>query len=158
MDEDGNVELVARVAKVLPSELVRYAADDAAGGASYAGIVFANTSQTKGRILCSAYRPTTGSAQSGTIYCPNKTTIIVRDSRFTSKEKAIELLDGVVAYVAVEQTRYTLGKIEMSKAQDSIVNAWADAEVTPNTSSSYVRDVNSVVANIESAIASITEG
>lgn len=158
VDEEGNVELVARVAKVLPSELVRYAADDAAGGASYAGIVFANTSQTKGRVLCSAYQPTTGSAQSGTIYCPNKTTIIVRDSRFTSKEKAIELLDGVVVYVAVEPTRYSLGKIERPKAQDSIVNAWTDAEVTPNTGIWYVRDVNIVIANLEAAIASITEG
>lgn len=158
VDKEGNVELVARVAKVLPSELVRYAADDAAGGASYAGIVFANTSQTKGRVLCSAYQPTTGSAQSGTIYCPNKTTIIVRDSRFTSKEKAIELLAGVVVYVAVEETRYQLGKIDMPKAQDSIVNVWTDAEVTPNTGIRYVRDVNIVVANLESAIASITEG
>ena len=158
VDEEWNVELVARVAKVLPSELVRYAADDAAGGASYAGIVFANASQTKGRVLCSAYQPTTGSAQSGTIYCPNKTTIIVRDSRFTSKEKAIELLDGVVVYVAVEPTRYSLGKIEMPKAQDSIFNAWTDAEVTPNTGIRYVRDVNIVVANLEAAIASITEG
>mgnify|MGYP004677775487 CR=1 FL=1 len=156
VDEEGNVELVARVAKVLPSELVRYAADDAAGGASYAGIVFANTSQTKGRVLCSAYQPTTGSAQSGTIYCPNQTTIIVRDSRFTSKEKAIELLNGVVVYVAVEETRYQLGKIDMPKAQDSIVNVWIDAEVTPNTGIEYVRDVNIVIANLESAIASIS--
>lgn len=61
-------------------------------------------------------------------------------------------------YLAVEPTRYSLGKIEMPKAQDSIVNAWTDAEVTPNTSISYVRDVNIVVANLESAIASITEG
>lgn len=158
VDEEGNVELVARVAKVLPSELVRYVADDVAGGASYAGIVFANTSQTKGRVLCSAYKPTTGSNKSGTIYCPNKTTIIVRDSRFTSKEKAIELLDGVVVYVAVKPTRYILGKIEMPKAQESIVNAWTDAEVTPNTGIGYVRDVNIVVANLESAIASITQG
>lgn len=46
----------------------------------------------------------------------------------------------------------------MPKAQDSIVNAWTDAEVTPNTGIWYVRDVNIVVANLEAAIASITEG
>lgn len=158
VDEEGNVELVARVAKVLPSELVSYVADDAAGGASYAGIAFANTSQTKERVLCSAYRPTTWGTQSGIIYCPNKTTIIVRDSRFTSKEKAIELLNGVVVYVAVEPTRYSLGKIEMLKTQDSIMNMWTYAEITPMTAIEYVRDVNIVVANLESAIASITEG
>lgn len=33
-----------------------------------------------------------------------------------------------------------------------------DAEVTPNTGIKYVRDVNIVVANLEAAIASITEG
>lgn len=61
-------------------------------------------------------------------------------------------------YIAVEPTRYSLGKIEMPKAQDSIFNAWTDAEVTPNTGIRYVRDVNIVVANLEAAIASITEG
>ena len=53
---------------------------------------------------------------------------------------------------------YHLGRIEMPKAQDSIVNVWTDAEVTPNTGIGYVRDVNIVIANLESAIASITEG
>ena len=57
-----------------------------------------------------------------------------------------------------EPKTYLLGKIEMPKAQDSIVNAWTDAEVTPRTGIEYVRDVNIVVANLESAIASITEG
>lgn len=53
---------------------------------------------------------------------------------------------------------YSLGKIDMPKAQDSIFNVWTDAEVTPNTGIEYVRDVNIVVANLESAIASITQG
>ena len=63
-----------------------------------------------------------------------------------------------IMYEVAEPTRYNLGKIEMPKAQDSIVNVWTDAEVTPNTSVRYVRDVNIVVANLEAAIASITEG
>lgn len=53
---------------------------------------------------------------------------------------------------------YHLGRIDMPKAQDSIINAWTDAEVTPNTGIRYVRDVNIVIGNIESAIASITQG
>lgn len=56
------------------------------------------------------------------------------------------------------ETRYPLDKIEMPKAQDSIINVWTDAEITLNTGIWYVRDVNIVVANLESAIASITEG
>lgn len=63
-----------------------------------------------------------------------------------------------IMYEVAEPKRYPLGKIEMPKAQDSIVNAWTDAEVTPNTGIRYVRDVNIVVANLEKAIASITEG
>lgn len=46
----------------------------------------------------------------------------------------------------------------MLKAQDSIMNMWTDAEVTPMTGSEYVRDANIVVNNLEEAIASITQG
>lgn len=70
----------------------------------------------------------------------------------------VDLL-GMTFYASLaEEARYQLGRIDMPKAQDSIVNVWTDAEVTPNTGIEYVRDVNIVVANIESAIASITEG
>ena len=63
-----------------------------------------------------------------------------------------------IMYEVAEPTRYNLGKIEMPKTQDSIINTWTDAEVTPRTGIEYTRDVNIVVANLESAIASITEG
>ena len=63
-----------------------------------------------------------------------------------------------IMYEVAEPKRYPLGKIEMPKAQDSIINVWTDAEVTPSTGIGYVRDVNIVVGNLESAIASITEG
>ena len=67
--------------------------------------------------------------------------------------------NGMVFYAPlVTSVTYPLGKIDMPKAQDSIINVWTDAEVTPNTGIRYVRDVNIVVANLESAIASITEG
>lgn len=59
-------------------------------------------------------------------------------------------------YADTEPKTYQLGKIDMPKAQDSIVNVWTDAEVTPNTGIEYVRDVNIVVANLEAAIASIS--
>lgn len=53
---------------------------------------------------------------------------------------------------------YSLGKIEMLNTQDSIMNMWTDAEVTPMTGAEYVRDANIVVSNLEEAIASITQG
>lgn len=156
-DQDGNVELVARVSKVLPKDNDRL--DFGAGTDTDAPYVSFSVSGIANEIgiLSNGYQTSNWTNKSGYIYCPNGTDVAIRDSRFTSKEKAIELLDGVVVYIAVEPTRYSLGKIEMPKAQDSIVNVWTDAEVTPNTAIGYVRDVNIVVANLESAIASITQ-
>lgn len=158
VDGDGNVELVARVERVLPSDYRPLDFGDGGDGSAYVSLRKSHASISVNSLMCSSYTPSDSTIKSGFIYTPNYTNIVIRDSRFTSKEKAIELLNGVVVYTAVEPTRYSLGKIEMPKAQDTILNAWTDAEVTPNTSISYVRDVNIVVANLESAIASITEG
>lgn len=157
VDGEGNVELVARMAKVLPSEqAISFAKDP--NGASYVSFKFANISALGEKLISSSYVASQWTNKSGYIYCPNANDVVIRDSRFTTKEKAIELLNGVVVYLTVEPTRYSLGKIEIPKAQDSIINVWTDAEVTSNTSISYVRDVNIVIANLESAIASITQG
>lgn len=158
VDEAGNVELVARVARMLPSEQKLTFAQGGDGSASYVSFSFANDSESKKRVMCSSYEATEWTKKSGYIYYPQNSSMVIRDSRFTSEEQARKLLNGVVVYVAVPETRYRLGKIDMPKAQDSIINVWTDAEVTPNTSVKYVRDVNIVVANIESAIASITQG
>ena len=158
VDRDGNVELVARVMKVIPKDVETI--DFGAGTDTDVPYVSFRVSgiASKMGILSNGYQTSYWINKSGYIYCSNGLDIAIRDERFESKKQAIELLNGVVVYIAVEPTRYSLGKIEMPKAQDSIVNAWTDAEVTPNTSISYVRDVNIVVANLESAIASITEG
>ena len=157
VDEEGNVELVARVARALLSEqTISFAKND--NGASYVSFRFMNIARSATKLISNAYVASEWTNKSGYVYCSNVNDVVIRDSRFTSKEKAIELLNGVVVYVAVEPTRCPLGKIEMPKAQDSIINVWTDAEVTPNTSIEYVRDVNIVVGNLEKAIASITEG
>lgn len=156
VDADGSVELVARVSKVILKDIDRL--DFGAGtdtNVPYVAFAVSGIANKMG-ILCNSYQTSYWINESGYIYCPNGLDIAIRDSRFMSKEKAIELLNGVVVYFAVEPTRYSLGKIEMPKAQDSIVNAWTDAEVTPKTGIEYTRDVNIVVANLESAIASIS--
>lgn len=158
VDRDGNVELVARVERVLPSDYRPLDFGDGGDGSAYVSLRLKHASISVNSLMCSSYTPSSPTIKSGLIYTPNYTNIVIRDDRFTSKDKAIELLDGVVVYVAVEPTRYKLAPIDMPKAQDSIVNVWTDAEVTPNTTIGYVRDVNIVVANLESAIASITEG
>lgn len=156
VDQEGNVELVARVAKRLPSTIATLNWGPAAGtDAPYASFGVSGLTSKTG-ILCNSYITSIWTNKSGYIYCPNGIDITIRDNRFTSKDKAIELLNGVVVYVAVGPTRYQLGKIDMPKAEDSIVNVWTDAEVTPNTGIEYVRDVNIVVSHLESAIASIS--
>lgn len=158
VDEEGNVELVARISKVIPkdADTLNFGAGTDTDAPYVSFRISGLASRTS--ILCNSYQTSGWTNKSGYIYCPNGLDIAIRDDRFESKEKAIELLNGVVVYVAVEPTRYPLGKIEMPKAQDSIINVWTDAEVTPNTGIGYVRDVNIVVAHLESAIASITEG
>lgn len=141
VDEEGNVELVARVARVLPSEQKIVFVQGGDDFASYVSLTFANDFESQKRLMSSAYEAAEWTKKSGYIYCPQKTSIVIRDNRFTSEAQARELLNGVVVYIAVEPTRYSLGKIEMPKAQDSIVNAWTDAEVTPSTGIWYVRDV-----------------
>ena len=157
VDEEGNVELVARVARALPSEQTISFAEDA-NGAFYVSFKFVNIARSATKMISNAYVASEWTKKSGYVYCPSVNDVVIRDNRFTSEAQARELLDGVVVYASVPEQRYPLGKIEMPKAQDSIVNAWTDEEVTPNTGIKYVRDVNIVVANIEKAIASITEG
>lgn len=87
--------------------------------------------------------------------------VYVRDTSGRTKEEIQAEVDKnapLTVVACIPDTRYPLGKIEIPKAQDSIVNVWTDAEVTPRTGIEYTRDVNIVVANLESAIASITQG
>lgn len=157
VDKDGNVELVARVSRALPSKQKITFVQGNDSFDSYVSFEFANDAGDKTRIMSNAYERSAWIANSGYVYCPQATDMVIRDKRFTSVEQAKELLEGVVVYVAMQEMRYQLGKIEMPKAQDSIVNVWTDAEITPRTGIEYTRDVNIVVANLESAIASITE-
>lgn len=161
VDREGNVELVARVGI---DKNVREFRDFAQG--QYYSLVttippfkspYENYSAP---VMCSALPSKNTSSNNEGIY-RTWNGIYVRDTSGRTKEEIQAEVDKnapLTVVAIIPETRYPLGKIEMPKAQDSIVNAWTDAEVTPNTSISYVRDVNIVVANLESAIASITEG
>ena len=166
VDEEGNVELVARVSKetIVASEIVNTWGK---GYAIYAwpkdGRYSPNAPSDGTAVICDKLKAETG----GNIYRGLGIGISVGSTTAHTRSCAtvIALGDGAdlssidgasFYYPLMTETRYPLGKIEMPKAQDSIVNAWTDAEVTPNTGIGYVRDVNIVVSNIESAIASIT--
>lgn len=161
VDEEGNVELVARVGV---DKDVRKVGDFHQG--EYYSLVtnimpFASKYEDfSSGVLCSALPSKETTSNNEGIY-RTWNGIYVIDTSVRTKEEIQAEVDKnapLTVVARIPETRYKLGKIEMPKAQDSIVNVWTDAEVTPNTSISYVRDVNIVVANIESAIASITEG
>ena len=110
-------------------------------------------------IVCEKYQ---ASATFKNVPCIGITEVLWFVPRTNSNDITVEecakAAKGMTFYASLaEEARYQLGRIDMPKAQDSIVNVWTDAEVTPNTAIEYVRDVNIVVANLESAIASITQ-
>ena len=167
VDEEGNVELVARVSKAIidASQLLDWGKGKFIYNFPRDGRYSTDAYSTGKAVICQALEAADGSE----IFKGVTVGISVGSStaHLNQCDTVMFLGDGVDAsavdgasfyYPLMTSTRYSLGKIEIPKAQDNIVNAWTDAEVTPNTSISYVRDVNIVVANLESAIASITEG
>lgn len=158
VDIDGNVELVARVQKYDTSHLG--AANDVApldnGLNRYS---YWNALQTPAKPNSPCMTPNFASVvdwsfPSQGCYMSSSTLWVGASADPTDTLRA----SGYLYCTIATPTRYPLGKIEMPKAQDSIVNVWTDAEITPNTGIEYVRDVNIVISNLESAIASITEG
>lgn len=161
VDELGNVELVAKVGV---DKNVREVRDFAQGQYYSLGTTIppfkSPYDNYNAPVMCSALSSKNTSSNNEGIY-RTWTGIYVRDTSGRTKEEIQAEVDKnapLTVVAVIPETRYSLGKIEMPKAQDSIVNVWTDAEVTPNTGMGYVRDVNIVVANLESAIASITQG
>ena len=161
VDEEGNVELVVKVGVDKNVREVR----DFAQGQYYSLRTTIPPFKSPydnfdAPVMCSALSSKKTSSNNEGIY-RTWTGIYVRDTSGRTKEEIQAEVDKnapLTVVAVIPETRYSLGKIDMPKAQDSIVNVWTDAEVTPNTSVRYVRDVNIVVANLEAAIASITQG
>lgn len=167
VDEEGNVELVAKVLRIkVPDGGFTWNIQEQPGGyslgysSSIPGFAGLRKNLIATALVCDRLR---GKANwennpcfgvSGTLWVVPRT----NKSDITSEDVAA-VANGMTFYAPLgTPVTYSLGKIDMPKAQDSIVNVWTDAEVTPNTGIEYVRDVNIVVANLESAIASITQG
>ena len=165
VDDDGRVELVARVGV---DKDVRTVSSFVQGNyyslktkippySSYGA--FASGHGTR-IVLCSSIPSMYGSEIVEGVY-RSWNGVLVKDTSGRTKEEVQAELDKnapLTVVASMPETRYHIGNIEMPKAQDSIVNAWTDAEVTPKTSIEYTRDLNIVIANLESAIASIVQG
>lgn len=158
VDKDGNVSLVARVQKIaFTSKMATYQASTGSS-AAYLSVSILVVDTKKESLMSSNYETSVHTTASGKVYLPSNTTVVYRDSRFTSKENALELLKNETTYLTQTPVTYSLGKISIPALPESVSNAWTDAEITPTTSIEYIRDVNIVVGNLEKAIASITEG
>ena len=167
VDEEGNVELVARVLRIkVPDGGFTWNIQEQPGGFS---LGYTNYIPDLGDIkknldaaaLMSERFESQRSWKNNPCFGVSEVLWVVprtNQNDITSEDVAA-VANGMVFYAPLATSvTYHIGKIEMPKAQDSTVNVWTDAEVTPNTGIEYVRDVNIVVANLEAAIASITEG
>lgn len=174
VDELGNVELVARVARRMLTTCTSVsgtASQSGADGTMNYLVRTENMADAKisnaASCICNRFKDGGTTKNTDTIrrgandtncYIYTSNAAIIGNGTPQHVNEWLAANPTEIMYEVAEPTRYSLGKIDMPEAQDSIVNVWTDAEVTPNTSVGYVRDVNIVVANIESAIASITEG
>lgn len=174
VDEEGNVELVARVARralTACSSMSDSASQRGEDGTMNYILIAEGAEDAKvanaAACICTRFKDGGMTKNADTIrrgaynelcYVYTSNSAIIGDGTTQHVTEWLAANPTEIMYEVAEPTRYNLGKIEMPKAQDSIVNVWTDAEVTPNTSVRYVRDVNIVVANLEAAIASITEG
>lgn len=162
VDQEGNVELVARVLKRAIPNNARWIIQEQPGGFSlgYSDILDFKENVGGNEILCEKFPGRDSWNNAPCIGISQVIWVVPRTNTgdITSEEVA-KIANGTTLCAPLsEPTRYPLGKIDMPKAQDSIINIWTDAEVVPNTGIEYVRDVNIVVSHLESAIASITEG
>lgn len=154
VDKDGNVSLVARVGKAVAKAANTTVYHGESGASNYANIAFP-TAGNNSSLMCNNYIVSIWTQNSGYVYCPSEKGLIVRDSRFTSLDVALELLAGTVIYVATPVTVYPLGKITVPSLPDSISNVWTDAELTTNMSMTYKQDVNVVIAGLTAQIAAL---
>lgn len=174
VDEEGNVELVARVARralTACSSMSDSASQRGEDGTMNYILIAEGAEDAKvanaAACICTRFKDGGMTKNADTIrrgaynelcYVYTSNSAIIGDGTTQHVTEWLAANPTEIMYEVAEPKRYPLGKIEMPKAQDSIVNVWTDAEVTPNTCIRYVRDVNIVIANLESAIASITQG
>ena len=157
VDREGNVELVARVGKLDTSNIQKPTRIGAVGNGlsryEYTSFVIPPAAVASVAITPNFVPIIDFMFNSEGCYTSGRTLFVGTQSDPTEVIRA----SGYLYYELETPVVYTLGKIEMPKAQDSISNVWTDAEVTPMTGAEYVRDANIVVSNLEEAIASITQ-
>lgn len=174
IDNDGNVTLVARVAKVVGAkfQLVGRASElDNTNGVSIYGNLFNSDYTVKisgipksaGAAYCDKlYSAKDGSEKvTNAVYKPHNDTIVVNIAGAKDEEDAkakFNALESTVYAPSTTETRYPLGKVTVPSLPDSISNVWTDAELTTNMSMTYKRDINIAFDNLVQAVVAATAG
>lgn len=174
VDKEGNVSLVARVGKSIIPETNMNVSDELHNGndgTSNRAVIFGNLdSMTDGTSLsgsCSMFVNGGNTQNRDTIrigygdkhvYLYTVDADIIGDGSADAVNSWLRANQPVITYPLETPVTYPLGKVTVPSLHDSISNVWTEAEVTPKTGIEYTRDVNIAFANIEDAIASITQG
>ena len=125
--------------------------------ATVTGIAFISSSSSllSDRYSCGAY---------GTIdkyaYVPNAKDLVINDSRFTDNETAKSILASEKPrfVFVVNQTTEPQSPVTLPTLPALTFNQYHDADVPSDTSVEYARDINIVLANLESVQAALLGG
>lgn len=108
-----------------------------------------------GGEMCSAL-PIRNKSENGDGLYRTWTGVYVKDTSGRTREEIQADIDAVAPLtvaVKIPETVYQLGKVTAPSLPETVSNAWTDAELTPNTTVKYTRDVNVAYDKLESAIA-----
>lgn len=149
VDRDGNVSLIANIGKYTV-DTIPYIQEEELGFGVRLGMYGAADG-----YLCAYLKHGRDAAYYN--YLVDWLAISKSYVTFTTVDEVKQFLKGKEFFYQVKEPKtYNLGKINLPALPESVSNVWTDAEVTPKTGIEYTRDVNIVVANLESAIASIS--
>lgn len=71
-------------------------------------------------------------------------------------DASISSIDGMSFYYPLmTPVTYNLGKLNIPALPETISNVWTDAELTPQISMTYHKDINAVIANLNAQIAAL---
>ena len=177
VDEAGNVELVARIGKLVIDgdsiPLLNWQAQSNGYSLVYRRVSDASTAMDTKKYISDNLRIVTDSISSfdacakefGNVhFASNKNLCVGSGLADDSQKDAIQVVNGwlkehnATVYYALDTYKtYALSRIDMPKAQGSIINAWTDAELPTQSTVTYVRDASIVIGNLEKAVASISE-
>lgn len=166
IDAEGNVELVARVGKlVFDNQKKWWGIQAQPGGYSlgYSDILLTSNGLKKrvgGNVLSDKFKanstwinePSVG--VSGVLWVVPKT----NDGNITAEDIA-DAVAGSCLYAPLDkESVYKLGKVTVPSLPETISNVWTDAELTTNMSITYKRDINVAFDNLAQAVVASAAG